>query len=304
MKAFFSLLAGHLAVLAVNIIFGFNSPTAKLIVPEWISPTLFTLARISFATLLFWVVGLFMPHEKVSWKDKGIICIGGVFGLVGVMYSFAEALCYTSPVDITLIAALAPVFVMLLAALFLKEPITLRKAAGVFIGMAGVLTLILPKILAEGIGNMSLKGDLLCFVNIISYAIYLISTRKVTQKYSTITLMKWMFLSSWLFTLPLCIGESITSVPMWCHGMQWIPFLRLSFIAVAATGLAYFLIPVGLKRLRPTTVSMYNNLQPLIASCIAIYWGQDQFGWNKVFAALLVFTGVWLVTRSRKKEKE
>lgn len=294
---------GHIAVLAVNIIFGFNSPTSKLIVPEWISPQLFTCIRLTFAALMFWIIGAFFPREHVSLKDKATIFIGGVFGLVVVMYSFAEALRYTSPINITLIAALTPIIVMLLAAIFLKEPITLKKAGGVVLGIIGVLTLIMPQIISEGIGFTSLKGDLLCFANITAYAIYLITTRKVTQKYSTITLMKWMFLFSWICSLPLCIGQDISAIPMFSSGIAWKPLLQLSYIVIFATGIAYFLTPIGLKRLRPTTVSMYSNLQPIIASCIAIALGQDNFSRDKLHATLFVILGVALVTRSKARDE-
>lgn len=288
---------GHLAILAVNFIFGFNSPMAKLIVPDWISPGAFTLVRMTFATLAFWIISLFVPKEHVTLKDKGTIFLGGLFGLVAVQYSFAEALRYTSPVNITLIAALAPIFVMLLAAIFLHEPITIKKAGGVALGISGIFILILPGIAATG-WKSSLQGDLYCFINITTYAIYLIITRKVTQRYTALTLMKWMFLFSAICTLPFG-GKELFHARIFSTEATWQPILSLTYICIFATGLAYFLIPIGLKRIRPTTVSMYSNLQPIIASCIAIRLGQDHFSWDKPIAALLVMAGVALVTRSK-----
>lgn len=290
---------GHVAILAVNFIFGFNSPMAKIIVPDWISPGAFTLIRMTFATLVFWIISLFFPKEHVTLKDKGIIFLGGLFGLVAVQYSFAEALRYTSPVNITLIAALAPIVVMLLAAIFLKEPITLKKAGGVALGISGIFILILPGISASGRAT-TLQGDLFCFINITTYAIYLIITRKVTQRYSALTLMKWMFLFSALCTLPFGAGD-LPHARIFSSKTGLLPILSLAYICIFATGLAYFLIPIGLKRIRPTTVSMYSNLQPIIASCIAIRLGQDRFSWDKPIAALLVMIGVAMVTRSKAR---
>ncbi len=270
---------------------------AKLIVPEWISPGTFTLIRMTFATLVFWIISLFFPKEHVTIKDKGIIFIGGLFGLVAVQYSFAEALRYTSPVNITLIAALAPIIVMLLAAIFLKEPITIKKAGGVALGISGIFILIMPELTSSG-WQSSVQGDLFCFINITTYAIYLIITRKVTQRYTALTLMKWMFLFSAICTLPFGAGD-LTRTRLFSAEATLQPILCLAYICVFATGLAYFLIPIGLKRIRPTTVSMYSNLQPLIASGIAIRLGQDQFSWDKLVAAALVMIGVTLVTRSK-----
>lgn len=287
---------GHAAILAVNLIFGFNSPLAKIIVPEWIAPGAFTLVRMVFATVVFWIIAAFHPEEWVTPRDKGIIFIGGLLGLVAVQYSFAEALRFTSPVHITLIAALAPIVVMLLAAVLLHEPISLMKAGGVALGVGGVVLLIFPNLSAPSAATV--KGDLLCFVNITSYAIYLVVTRDVTQRYTSLTLMKWMFLFSALCTLPLGAGDLLSS-PIFSTAAGAKRLLCLVYICVFATGLAYFLIPVGLKRLRPTTVSMYSNLQPLVASCIAICLGQDTFSWDKAAATALVLAGVALVTQSR-----
>ena len=135
---------GHFAIITTNLIFGFNTPIAKTLVPEWISPYALTLLRMGFATLIFWGIGCFVQKEKISPKDLIILFFGALFGLVGAQLSFAHALLYTSPVNISIIAAMTPVVVMLLAALVLKEPINLKKEGGVFIGAAGALLIILP----------------------------------------------------------------------------------------------------------------------------------------------------------------
>lgn len=292
---------GHLAILTTNFIFGLNTPIAKTIVPEWISPYALTLVRMSFATLIFWAVSLFATKEQVKSRDLVTIFFGALFGLVGAQLSFANALLYTSPVNISIIAAMTPVAVMLLAALVLKEPITLKKAAGVLIGASGALLIILnsASINTNREGNMI--GNLLCLVNVITYAIYLVITRPVSQRYSPITLMKWMFLFSALISFPLGIGD-VPEAKVFSAATSLNLLLRLSYIVVMATGIAYFLVPMALKRIRPTTVSMYNNLQPIVASIIAILIGQDVFSWDKPVAACLVFTGVYLVTQSKARE--
>lgn len=291
---------GHIAILATNLIFGLNTPTAKTLVPQWISPTALTLLRMSVAALIFWSIAFFLQREKVSRKDLITIFFGALFGLVGAQLSFAKALLYTTPVNISLIAAMTPVVVMLMAALFLKEPITFKKAAGVLSGVAGALLLILHTASGQYAPN-NLLGNLLCVVNIITYGIYLIITRTVSQRYSPVTLMKWMFLFSAFISLPLgwndlpAAGAFSATAP--AH-VLW----RLAYVVIMATGVAYFLVPLALKRIRPTTVSIYNNAQPLIASTVAILLGQDIFSWDKPVAALLVFTGVYLVTQSKAKE--
>ena len=283
---------GHGAILATNLIFGLNTPIAKTIVPEWISPYALTFVRMVFATLVFWGIGLLAPKEEVGKRDLWTIFGGALFGLVGAQVSFANALLYTSPVNITIIAAMTPLAVMLIAALILKEPVTFKKAAGVLIGASGALLIIFQ----SSAINTDSSG------NWITYAIYLVITRPISQRYSAITLMKWMFLFSALISFPPGISDLPEAK---VFGTESNPFviLKLSYIVIMATGIAYFLVPMALKRIRPTTASMYNNLQPIIASIIAILIGQDVFSWDKPIAALLVFTGVYLVTQSKAKEE-
>ena len=175
-------------------------------------------------------------------------------------------------------------------------------SAGVLIGASGALLIIFQSSAINTDSSGNWIGNLLCIVNVITYAIYLVITRPISQRYSAITLMKWMFLFSALISFPPGISDLPEAK---VFGTESNPFviLKLSYIVIMATGIAYFLVPMALKRIRPTTASMYNNLQPIIASIIAILIGQDVFSWDKPIAALLVFTGVYLVTQSKAKEE-
>ena len=143
-------------------------------------------------------------------------------------------------------------------------------------------------------------GNMLCIVNVITYALYLVLTRSISQRYTPTTLMKWMFLFSAILSCPLGI-QPLLEAKIFSEETNIYALLRLGYTVVFATGIAYFLVPMGLKRIRPTTASMYNNLQPILASAIAIFIGQDLFSWDKPLAACLVFIGVYLVTQSRAK---
>ena len=292
---------GHLAILATNLIFGLNTPIAKTLVPQWITPYALTFLRMSFATIVFWGISLFLKKEEVSGKDLIVLFFGGLFGLVGTQLSFANALIYTSPVIITIIAAMTPLVVMLLAALVLKEPITLKKAAGVIAGCSGALLIILQST-GKNVQSGNMTGILFCILNVISFAIYLVITRPISQRYRPITLMKWMFLFSAILSFPFGYDDLFYHTRAFAAESEFNVLLRLSYILILATGVAYLLIPMALKRIRPTTVSMYNNIQPMIASVIAIIIGQDIFTWDKPVAALLVFIGVYLVTQSKSRE--
>ena len=104
--------------------------------------------------------------------------------------------------------------------------------------------------------------------------------------------MKWMFLFSSLMALPFSFGafsaSNLAAVPM---DVMW----QVLYVVVFATFVAYFLIPIGQKRLRPVVVCMYTYVQPVIAMVIALAMGLDTLNALKIMATVLVFTGVSLV---------
>lgn len=186
---------------------------------------------------------------------------------------------------------------MVLAAVFLREPITWPKAGGVFLGAGGAVLLVLAS--RHGAGQTSsITGDILCIVSAVSYATYLTAFRDVIVKYSPVTTMKWMFLfaaitASAIYYRPLTTVDYASLTPRTWAG--------IGYVVVCSTFLAYLLVPIGQRHLRPTVVSMYNYVQPLVAVLLTVALGLDTFGFTKATAALCVFAGVWLVTKSKSR---
>ena len=77
----------------------------------------------------------------------------------------------------------------------------------------------------------------------------------------------------------------------------------LTFVVVGGTFFSYMLVLVGQKMLRPTVAGMYNYVQPVVSCAVAVAWGLDVFNMTKVFAVLMIFCGVYLVTASRSREE-
>ena len=271
------------------IIFGINPNCSKAIIPEFIHPEVFTEVRMLFGAAGFWLLSLFFERERVEKKDMGLFALGAVV-LAGTLIAFAEAFRYTSPSYVSLISATSPLVVMILAAIFLKEPISVRKSAGVFVGISGALMIVLFSWKIDA--NAHPLGLFLCFVNILFYASYLLITRSVSKKYSPVTMMKWMFLYGSIICAPLAIHYlSHDTCPILYEAVPASAWLNLLTILIFATVVSYFLLPLSLRVLRPTTVSMYSNLQPVVTSCVAIALGQDIFTWNKPVALVLIALG-------------
>lgn len=291
---------GHVAVLCANLIFGLNIPISKALLSQWMTPFGYMASRTFAATIIFWIIQSFLSKEKVSPKDLAIIAMGGIMGFVVSQSLTAISLQYTSPVYFSLIVALSPLVVMLLAAVFLKEPITGKKMAGVVLGIAGAL-LMITQIDNSASGKNNLWGIFLAIISVTAFSVYLIIIRSVAQKYTTVTQMKWMFLFAAIILVPLGCTE-YSEQTLFSASWGWSGVWELAFVAILATSVAYFPTPFGMKYLRATTVSVYMNLQPIVSSVAAICVGQDSFSWDKPLAAVLVIAGAYVVSTSRAKE--
>ncbi len=287
---------GHLALFTSSIVFGLNIPIARTIIPDTVDPFLMTFLRMFGAAALFWTVSLFTKKEFVPRKDILLFFSSAVFAIVINQASFIVGLSKTSPIDASLVVTLSPVITMLLAAIFIKEPVTPVKTLGILIGASGALVLILSSSHNESGG--SLAGNLFVLLSVTSYALYLTLFKNLISRYSSITSMKWMFLFATILTYPMS-HKAIAETDFITFDTS--VYLRIGYVVALATFFTYMLIPVGQKTLRPTTISMYNYLQPIAASFVAVAIGMDRFGWNKIISTVLVFTGVYMVTQSKSR---
>ncbi len=291
---------GHTAIFMANVIFGLGVPVSKALLDNWVTPLGYMASRCVGATIIFWIVACFMPKEKVERRDLLTMLAGGLLGFVISQTLTAEALKYTTPVYFSLVAALTPVSVMILAAIFLKESITGLKIVGVVMGIAGALLMLFTS-WTSGTGSNDLLGISLAVLSVLTWAVYLIITRKISAKYSAVTQMKYFFLISMIVIVPIALCTQ-PSQPLYSSEWEWSGVLEMAFIVLFATGLGYFLIPYAMKYLKATTVSIYTNIQPVVASLVAIAIGQDLLTWDKPLAAILVLLGAYIVTMPDKKE--
>lgn len=292
-------IAGHAAMFGANVFWGLMSPVTKIVFASGVVlPAIMIDFRVAGAAALFWLLSLFMPYEYV--KPADILRLFGA-GMLGVLFNqgcFIMGVSLTSPGEASLVTTTMPMWVMLLAWLFLREPITAKKAGGIVLGAIGAIILIWGSSASAVPGANPALGDFIVLCAQLSYALYLTLYRNFIRKYSLVTLMKWMFLSATVVALPATIGQ-ITST-------QWAAITPLewggiAYVVVCGTFIAYIFIMIGQKRLRPTVVGMYNYVQPIVATITGIALGLDIFTPIKGVAIALIFTGVWLVTVSRAK---
>jgi drug/metabolite transporter (DMT)-like permease len=285
----------HLSLLAANIIYGVNYSIAKSIMPEHIKPLALVSVRTLFTALLFWITSLFMPKEPVNKKDLLFLFGCSFFGVVINQILFLAGLSLTSPINSSIIISTNPIFAFVFAALILREKITFLKGSGLAIGLSGVLLLILQNGTPD-VGSSTFLGDVFTLVNTISWAFYTVVIKRMLEKYHPVTVMKWTFFFGLFTTIPAGYGQWST---MDWSSVNLSAWLGIIFVIVFATYLGYLLISFGLRRLSPTIVSTYTYTQPILAAYIATILGQDKIDLVMVVSALLIFTGVFVVSRQK-----
>jgi len=289
---------GNIACLCAYIIFGFNIICCKNIANSGtVSPMALFLMRSLGALLLF---SLIPPlnrkgevYENVERGDIWKIAVASFLGLFGTQVSFLKAITMTTAIDASIMSVLSPVVTMIVAAIVIKDRISGKSILGLSLSLAGVLFLILNTVtIREGADHTTVGGILLMLLNTCSFACYVGIFKPLIKKYSVVTFMRWMFLFSTLFALPFGLKDLITAD---YAAMTPSVALQIGFVVVFATFVAYFLVPVGQKRIRPMVVCMYSYVQPVIAMVISLCLGLDSFTWPKLAATALVFAGVAVV---------
>ncbi len=265
--------------------------------PVYIQPFGFILLRVTGAAILFWLISFLGPKEKVATSDWPRLFGCAVLGMCINMLFFFKGLSLSTPINSSVITTITPIIVLVLAALLIKERITLLKTLGILTGLAGALGLILfSSNQVQNAPNIPL-GNLLVLVNATSYGLYLILVKPLTAKYHPFTLMKWLFLIAVFINLPFTLNE-FTEVD-WTN-LPKEAILGMSFVVFGTTFLTYLLNVYALKQLSASTISAFVYLQPLIAIVYAVSTGADSLNMLKIVAALLVFAGVYMVTRKPK----
>ena len=254
--------------------------------------------RVLGGTLLFWLTSLFTKKEHVPVKDILLLGCAGLFALVFNQCSYTIGLNLTSPSNSSIMTTSMPIFAMVLSFFILKEPITWQKAGGVLLGCTGAVIIITTSATAGNAKVGNIWGDLLCMSAQLSFALYLSLFKPLIQKYSLFTVNKWMFtwatLIIWPFTLDHVSNIDFASVPM---STWW----ETGFVVFFGTYISYICMMVGQQTLRPTVVSVYNYMQPLVSVSVSVAAGLAVFKTSQALAAILVFSGVWFVVKSKSK---
>lgn len=290
----------HLALFAAfgaSFIYGINHTLAKDVMPTYITAYGFIMLRVLGGAILFWITSLFVPTQKIERKDYWRMLACALTGMTLNMLMFFKGLELSTPINSSVVITLAPVILLILSAIFLKEKITLLKGSGIALGLVGALVLILFGVKTQTNAPNIPLGNVLFLVNATAYSIYLILVKPLTAKYSSITLMKWFFLIAVFTNAPVGLSSFLE--------VQWAALPPevvgvMAFVVVATTYLTYLFNVFALRTLKPSTIGVFIYLQPLLGTLIAILLGADKLTTTRLFAALFIFAGVYFTTKKKQ----
>ncbi|MBP6001111.1 MAG: EamA family transporter [Flavobacterium sp.] len=281
------------AATLVSIIYGVTFTIAKDVMPKYVDAFGFIVMRVGGSVILFWLLSFFGPKEKIAKADFPRIIAAALFGVALNMLTFFKGLSYTSPIMGAVLMVTTPMIVLVLSAFIMKERMENRKIVGIILGLAGTTTLILYGKSVVNAPNASL-GNLLVFINAVSYGFYLVIVKKLMDKYNAFTFVKWIYTFGFLMVLPFGWSEfqaiAFEQLPT---DILW----KIGFVVVFSTFLTYLLNLISMRELKPTTVAVFIYLQPLFATIFAVSLGKDDLSVVKLISAVLIFVGVYLVTQ-------
>ncbi len=284
-------LRAHLFLFIVNLFYGAGFTVSKLVMPEFIKPFGFIFIRVSITTTLFFILHRFWLDEKIEKKDFLLLMVCGMFGVVINQEMFFAGLSITTPINAALIMIMTPILVFVISFFLNHEKATWQKILGLVLGLSGALVILAGR--GFNFSSDTLLGDLFILINATSYAIYLVIVRPLMKKYHPLTVVKWVFFFGQIPVTVMGV-QQFNQIEWYTFSTQ--TWIAVAFIIICTTFLAYLLNMLALREVHSSVVGAYIYLQPILATIISISLGKDEITFEKILSAVLIFSGVYLVS--------
>ncbi len=291
-------LKAHIAVLAANLIFGINFSVVKFVTPGLLKPFGLNVVRVLVTTTLLWLMLIWeKPVNKLRRKDIPLFIACGLTGISINQLLFIKGLSITYSIHASLLMLCTPLLITITAFFFLREKVNGFIISGLVCGISGAVMLISSRE-SSGSGDNIILGDILIALNAISYAFYFVLVKPLILYYSPSQVLRWAFTFGTIFILPFGWTEFMEA--------PWSSFTTtelsaIAFVVIGATFLAYLFNIYGLTHLQASATGAYIYLQPIFATIVAVIFLGEHLTARKIFSALLIFAGVYLVNRGKWK---
>lgn len=284
--------------MAANFFYGTNVIAVKQISPSLIGPLGLSFARIVFTSIILLMIGLFMKKkETIEKKDYPLLILAGILGITCNQICSIYGISSTNPIHSSLLIMSIPIIVSLIAAIFLKEKFGINKLLGLALGLLGAYLLINSRYKSISPNPATLNGDLLILAGAVCYSTYLVLIRKISQKYSPLTILRFVFIFGAIFSFPVCFSTFMSA--NWNQFESW-DWFSLIYIIVLGTLMANLLMNWGVMKWGPSKTGSFIYFQPLFGTTGAILLMGESFSVTKLFAGILIIAGVWVTSLKPK----
>ncbi len=281
----------HLALVAVQVLFGSWPLMGKVILRSVSVTSLVALRLIGAALALAFLQRQLKPLLKMPRRDLGLLVLCALCGVVGNQLLYVKALSLTTVINAALLTTTIPVITLFVSIIFGYDNWSLKRVLGIALAGAGVIYLIDP--LRAQITTDTTAGNFLLLANALCYAVYLVISKRLLDRYGALNVITWIFLVSAVLVLPLSLfsfgNDNLGAI-------TWTVWLLIAIVILLPTVGAYYLNAWALTHVSPSTAAVYIYLQPLIAFGFAPLLLGEKWSSKTSVATLLIFAGVALVT--------
>ena len=258
-----------------------------------VPPLAYNAVRIVMAVVALLVIAWLRSHERPTRQDLAALLAIGVLGHGLYQVCFIEGLARSRAGTVALMLAASPAFIAIVGRLFRIEHVGPRGWTGIALQLVGISLVVFGSVAHSTTGD-SLLGSLLLVAGSLFWALFATLIKRYTERMSGINVGAYSQAGGALFVtavgLPSIISTNWTAV----SAPVWIAIVYSGIGALVVGNLIWY---YGVSRLGPTRVSMFSNLQPLVA--LAVAWmvlGEVPTLWQGLGAASIM-TGL-VVTRA------
>jgi drug/metabolite transporter (DMT)-like permease len=230
--------------------------------------------------------------SQAAWRRVVQLLLLGVLGVTLNQFFFIVGLNRTSVAHAAILIGLTPIQVLIIAKLRGQEQITVRKATGMAIALAGVALL---KWFEPAAGtSATLLGDFFILLAGLCFALFTVFGKEVTARYSTITMNTYAYVGGGLALLPLTLWEAARQPLTHVSATAW---LAAIYMALFPSVIAYLIYYHALAHMSASRVSAFSYLQPVFASIMGVFMLGENLGAPAIGGGIVILAGVYLAER-------
>jgi drug/metabolite transporter (DMT)-like permease len=252
--------------------------------------------RLVLASLLMSAIYLCTPRKmRLERSDGPRFILLGILGVVLNQGGFTYGLNFTTAGHSSIIIAIAPVVVLILARLSGLETISRRKALGIALCFAGAIVLATENGITAFASSATLKGDLITLQSTLAYSIFVILAKKVVEKYDTVTMNFFNFLVAGICMLPLAIRGGMQ---LDWRSVGWAGWAGLSFMAGCSSVIAYMIYYWALQHMEASRLAATTYIEPVFVPILGVFILGEQLTAHLLIGGALVLIGVYITERN------